>query len=186
MEYEGQIFPLISNRFDYDWNHAIIDIPFYSIVASPHNTVVAGTANPTNINQRGIYRGEWTEEGELMFTRSTIKSVPPDVSHINLTSDEMHFIALASFEKNPNVMYGVCSDDNGGLLALLRSTTGGKSWSLCSNLVTNLDAKFSNLRDRASLGNRVGYNEYISISPHNESLVAVTWRTKLPFISIIG
>jgi hypothetical protein len=115
----------------------------------------------------GIYRGSWIFAGTplLVFAPATIRGV---------RRQQMMRTSVASCEADRNVMYAVSAAADEFLLAALRSSDGGATW-------TRLPGP-----PRNEAGNYGDYNNCVTVSPYRPSFVAVGWRSSGSHISSDG
>ena len=165
---------------------------YSGVTEGPASTVVAACWGSDRAAGYGIFVGDWGgPAGSLQFTTR--------LSIFGLDDRKMLCTKVASFAKDRNQMYAVCSgsgvtpkrdpnghttpDGYGGLLldgddfilAVLRSKDGGQQWSQTNSIVRGQTLPlFPGAPGSDVAGHtQFGYNLCIGVSPFHEDLVAV-------------
>jgi hypothetical protein len=130
-----------------------------------------GKPLPT-VTVSGIYVGQW-DKTDLVMKPAVIKGLT--TAQIN----SMTYISLATCRDHLERAYAVAGDSEGKVLALLRSTDGGRHWEPCSmKLEGDHDASLDVQSISGSLENG-GPHKTISVHPTDPDVVGFGWKYAL-------
>ncbi len=135
----------------------------YSGLALGPNDRIVVAAWGANVATKhyGIFYGDWP--GGLTMSRSQLPAQTP--------GQGMGRTSLASSPQKPSVMYGVSANlKDGSIYAILTSSKGGETWTQLPFPPTN-----TSTGDPIPY-NQGDYNNCISVSPYDSSVVALGWQ----------
>jgi len=141
----------------------------------PGTTVAVGAKGSDQT--RGLFVGRWETGGELVMRRAHLRGAA------DLAQLEMAAVSLDVCTGKPARMYASCSDENGRLMAVLRSEDGGQTWDLCGEKLTGGVA--GKLTKNAGEQGDDGWNNCVGVSPFDPDLVSIGWQFG-PFTSADG
>lgn len=162
-------FPPSSNPLAYQWTKVTAGLPdlqnntFTEIAEGPAERVVVA------IGQNGLFFGNWVG-GNLQIQPAIL---PP-----GFNNSQVQRTSIASCASIRRFMYAVSGSD--GISALLSSMDGGMNWRIINSQVigqppgTSVDSQ---------AGNAGWHNQCISVSPVDNTVVALGWRIGGPFVS---
>jgi len=171
-------FPQNPIQGSYAWTKAqgLPDGPYYGLALGANHTVVVGAfGNGLGFGPQGIYQGSF-QANQLVFTAASITGMNPA---------NMCATAVAACANTPDTMYAISSASNNLPLGVLRSTDGGKNWSICGTKITgapnqpNTNQPWTILTASGGQGN--GWNNCLAVSATDPDTVAFGWE--YPFIS---
>jgi len=171
-------FPQNPIQGSYAWTKAqgLPDGPYYGLALGPNHTLVVGAfGNGLGFGPQGIYQGSF-QANQLVFTAASITGMNPA---------NMCATAVAACANTPDTMYAISSALSALPLGVLRSTDGGKNWSICGTKITgapinpNTNQLWTILTAAGALGN--AWNNCLAVSATDLDTVAFGWE--YPFIS---
>jgi hypothetical protein len=138
----------------------------YSGIAIGPNDTVAVASRGDQPQLSGIFVGGWSPAG-LQLGRATILG--------RFDIQKMRRTSLAVCDSQPANMYAVVADagPESHINAILRSTDGGQTWVV---VTTNVIGQNVPLESDDLAGGNGFYNNCLTVSPTNPSLVALGWR----------
>jgi len=148
----------------------------YSGAALGPNGIVVLATNGDGTSQSGILFGSWSS-GDLLFQRATITGA--------IDASQMHRTSLASCDGQLLVMYVLSAAADSSMLAVLKSTDGGQTWSRLQTTARGSKGKNLPLETVEVTGLQGDYNNCITVSPTDSAKVLVGWRNG-PWISQDG
>jgi hypothetical protein len=171
-------FPQNPIQGSYAWTKAqgLPDGPYYGLALGSNHTVVVGAfGNGLGFGPQGIYQGSF-QANQLVFTAASITGMNPA---------NMCATAIAACANTADTMYAISSASNSLPLGVLRSTDGGKNWSICGTKIAgapnqpNTNQPWTILTASGAQGN--GWNNCLAVSATDPDTVAFGWE--YPFIS---
>jgi hypothetical protein len=170
-------FPQNPIQGSYAWTKAqgLPDGPYYGLALGPNHTVVVGAfGNASGFGPQGIYQGSF-QGNQLVFTAASITGMNPA---------SMCATAVAACANTPSTLYAISSASSSLPLGVLRSTDGGKTWSVCGTKIAGAPIQpgtnqpWTILTASGAQGN--GWNNCLAVSAADPNTVAFGWE--YPFI----